>query len=98
MQRREFCKLITAAAASTAISARSQAAADAPSGFNHLHQTYEEFCAIPESQRVFYALVDGKIVEKKLNNSGWTPAAWGKPPELPEVPGMVFRCKRRYKD
>ncbi|MGB9079233.1 MAG: alpha-L-fucosidase [Terracidiphilus sp.] len=83
MQRREFCKLITAAAASTAVSAKGQAAASAPSGFNHLHQTYEEFCATPESQRVFYALVDGKIVEKKLNNSDWSPTAWGEPPELP---------------
>jgi len=83
MQRREFCKLITAAAASTAISAKCQVAAGVPPGFNHPHQTYEEFCATPENQRVFYALVDGKIVEKKLNNSDWSPTAWGEPPELP---------------
>ena len=75
MQRREFCKLITAAAASTAISAKCQVAAGVPPGFNHPHQTYEEFCATPENQRVFYALVDGKIVEKKLNNSDWSPTA-----------------------
>ena len=62
---------------------KGQAAAGAPSGFNHLHLTYEEFCATPESERVFYALVDGKIVEMKLNNADWSPTAWGDPPELP---------------
>lgn len=83
MQRREFCKLIAAAAAARAISAKAQTSAGAPSGFNSLHQTYEQFCATPESQRVFYAMVDGKIVEKRLNNADWSPAAWGEPPELP---------------
>ena len=91
MQRREFCKLITAAAASTAISAKGQVAAGVPPGFNHPHQTYEEFCATPENQRVFYALVDGKIVEKKLNNSDWSPTAWGEAPELPGDLGFIVK-------
>ena len=85
MQRREFCKLIAAAAAAKAVAATGQtgASARAASGFNTLHQSYEEFCATPAGQRVFYALVDGKIVETKLDEAAWTPAAWGKPPELP---------------
>ena len=52
-------------------------------GFNTLRQTYEEFCATPEKDRVFYALVDGKIVETKLDDASWSPTEWGKPPELP---------------
>ena len=83
MQRREFCKLIAAAAAARAIPANGQSAAGPTAGFNKLHQTYEEFCATPESERTFYSLVDGKIVEKKLNNADWSPTAWGEPPELP---------------
>jgi len=85
MQRREFCKLIAAAAAAKAVAAAGQAgaSAQAASGFNTLHQSYEEFCATPAGKRVFYALVDGKIVETKLDEAAWTPAAWGKPPELP---------------
>src|ERR1017187_9510642 len=83
MQRRDFCKLIAAAAAARAIQAKGQPALNAPAGFNKLQQTYEEFCAIPENQRIFYALVDGKIVETKLDDANWTPSAWGQPPELP---------------
>src|SRR5581483_17391 len=82
MQRREFCKLIAAAAAAGAIPAKGQSAAGAPAGFNRLRQTYEEFCATPENQRTFYALIDNKIVERKLNDADWSPTAWGEPPEL----------------
>jgi alpha-L-fucosidase len=81
MQRREFCKLMAAAAAARAISAKGQS--DAPSGFNKLERTYEQFCATPESERIFYALVNGKIVEKKLDSADWTPTEWGEPPQLP---------------
>ena len=83
MQRREFCKLVAAAAAANAIPAKTQTGAAAPMGFNTLHQTYEEFCATPEKDRVFYALVDGKIVETKLDDATWEPTDWGKSPELP---------------
>ena len=83
MLRRDFCKLMAAAAAARAIRVKAQAGLSAPAGFNTLHQTYEEFCATPEKDRVFYALVDGKIVEKKLNDADWSPTAWGEPRELP---------------
>jgi len=83
MQRRDFCKLIAAAAAAKAIPATAQAGGSTPAGYNTLHQSYEEFCATPEGKRVFYALVDGKIAEAKLDAATWAPAAWGKPPELP---------------
>jgi alpha-L-fucosidase len=92
MQRREFCKLIAATAAASAIPATGQSvtpnasadtAAQMPAGFNALHQSYDEFCATPQAARIFYALVDGKIVEQKLDEASWKPTAWGSPPELP---------------
>ena len=83
MQRREFCKLISAAAAAQAIPGKGQSHPVAPARFNTLHQTYEEFCATPEKDRVFYVLANGKIVETKLNDADWTASAWGNPPELP---------------
>ena len=55
-------------------------------GFNSLDLHYDAFCALPEEMRVFYALVDGKIVEQKLDEASWKPSAWGDNPELP-VPG-----------
>src|SRR5580692_11315751 len=83
MQRRDFCKLIAAAAAARAIPVKGQPAMNAPAGFNKLHQTYEEFCATPANQRAFYALANGKIVETKLDDATWSPSGWGEPPELP---------------
>jgi len=97
MKRREFCKLMAAAAAATAVPAgaasesaaslqpQAAAPAEAP-GFNQITQHYAEFCATPANERVFYALVDGKIVTQKLDESTWKPTAWGDPPPLP-IPG-----------
>jgi alpha-L-fucosidase len=83
MKRREFCKLIAAVAAANAIPMKGHAGSSVSAGFNKLHQTYEEFCALPEKDRVFYALVDGKIIETKLNDADWQPTEWGDAPELP---------------
>jgi alpha-L-fucosidase len=83
MQRREFCKSLAVAATARVISLNAQRGVNAPAGFNKLHQTYEEFCATPENERVFYVLVDGKIVETKLDLSSWKATEWGQSPELP---------------
>ncbi len=97
MKRRDFCKLMAAAAAATAVPAgaasentapvQAQAAAPAEApGFGKLTQHYAQFCATPADQRVFYALVDGKLVSQKLDEATWKPTAWGDPPALP-IPG-----------
>ena len=90
MDRREFCKLIAASAAASAIPARGQAVDAAQSAvfrrFDAYTQDYAAFCAAPADQRVFYALEGGKFVQEKLDESAWKPTAWGEPPDLP-VPG-----------
>jgi alpha-L-fucosidase len=90
VQRRDFCKLLAAAAAANAIpgSARGGQASSSslPPGFNTYTEDYAQFCARPAHERVFYAVKDGKIVETKLDDATWQPTAWGSPPELP-VPG-----------
>jgi alpha-L-fucosidase len=99
MRRREFCKLMAAAAAATAVPSPGNAAAKTPdlglppetpasgaSGFDKLTQNYAQFCATPAEQRVFYALGNGNIVAEKLDESTWKPTAWGDPPALP-IPG-----------
>ncbi len=100
MRRRDFCKLMAATAAATAVpegalatsganaaqpaSAAAQTAeTDAAAGFNQYTQDYARYCATPEDQRTFYALVDGKIVSEKLDEADWKPTEWGEPPELP---------------
>jgi alpha-L-fucosidase len=99
MRRRDFCKMIAAAAAATAmpsVAAAGEAPPPAgegpaalpavPSGFNTLTEDYAKFCAKPADQRVFYALQNGAIVREKLNEAAWIPTGWGDPPKLP-VPG-----------
>ncbi len=98
MKRRDFCKLMAAAAAATAIPAEGKAEetaqAESPAapavveapGFDKLTQDYAQFCATPPSKRVFYTLVDGKILSKKLDEVTWKPTGWGDPPALP-IPG-----------
>ena len=103
MRRREFVKLMAAAAASTAVptlaqpgSALAQTTEPAPPevpplsaapGFDQLTMDYAQFCATPASERIFYALVDGRIVAEKLDESSWTPTGWGDPPALPVAGG-----------
>lgn len=90
MQRREFCKLIAAAAAATAVPAKGQTNdAAQPAAFQALDtytEDYAKFCATPADQRVFYALQGGKFVKEKFDEKNWKPAGWGDPPSLP-VPG-----------
>ena len=102
MQRREFVKLMAAAAASAAVpdlasaesaipatSAPSPQAAPAQSyaaeapGFGQLTYDYEKFCATPESERIFYALENGRIISENLDDTNWKPTEWGSPPALP---------------
>jgi alpha-L-fucosidase len=87
MQRREFCKLIAAAAAATAVPAVAQtgegAQSPADKGFDSVTEDYAKFCATPEEQRVFYALQGGKIVKEKLDVASWKPTEWGDAPTLP---------------
>ena len=57
-----------------------------PSGFLDTTRTFEDFCATPQGDRVFYALTGQKITEEKLNPDHWRPTGWGSPPGLP-IPG-----------
>jgi alpha-L-fucosidase len=109
MRRREFCKLVAAAAAGTAVAgsagaselkneagssatatsegvAAAQSSDAAAAGFGAVTQSYAEFCGMPASERVFYALEDGKVISEKLNESDWKPTGWIQPPDLP-IPG-----------
>jgi len=90
MKRRAFCKLIAATTAATALPsvtrADEQVPLSTPHSFNTYTEDYAKFCATPPSQQIFYTLSNGKIVETKLNEATWEPAAWGYPPALP-VPG-----------
>ena len=89
MQRRNFCKLLAGTAAAKAIHLEGQSAtaSEQPPGFSSLQRTYTEYCSTPAAERTFYTLVDGKIVEQKLDEAKWSPTEWGEPPELPVTGG-----------
>ncbi len=75
MQRREFCKLIAAATAATAMPVVGQTDAAAQSAVFHAFDTYTEdyakFCATPADRRVFYELRNENFVEEHLYEKGW---------------------------
>lgn len=97
MRRRDFCKLIAAAAASAAAPAVGQTNEPAQStplnGFNTSTEDYAKFCATPADQRVFYALQDGKFAKVKLDEKNWKPTAWGEAPALPVPGGSWDGCR-----
>ncbi len=98
MKRRAFLHVLGGAAAGSAIWPRSGAealSAGSPGGlpvrpgvqeFGRYTQDYARFCATPASERVFYAVRNGRIVAERLDDSGWKPTGWGDPPALP-IPG-----------
>ena len=72
MQRRQFCKSLAIAAASTALPSYGRSSlllqTDLPPGFNQYQQDYAAFCALPPEKRVFYKVSDGKIVRRNSTN------------------------------
>ena len=71
MQRRDFCKLMAAAAAGTAVPGVGQTEDAAQSSIFHAFDTFTEdyanFCATPADRRIFYALQNGKFAKEKLD-------------------------------
>ena len=94
MQRRQFCKSIAMAAASTALPSYSRSSpagqSGLPPGFNQYRQDYAAFCALPPEKRVFYKVADGKIVETKLDGSNWQQPAWNYNPSPLQVAGGTW--------
>ena len=90
MRRRDFCRLMAAAAAMRALPMRAQAgdASQTPvfEQFNRYTEDYAKFCATPAGERPFYALENGKFVKESLDEKTWAPAGWGEPATLP-IPG-----------
>ncbi len=90
MRRRDFCRLVAAAAATKAMPAIAHGsemlASNVVDGFDRITSDYAQFCATPADQRLFYALEAGKLVKQKLREGDWRPTAWGDAPSLP-IPG-----------
>jgi alpha-L-fucosidase len=91
MRRREFCKLIAAAAAANSlpVGAQTSAAEQSPAfhDLNTLTRDYAEFCRTPPGERQFYAFENGNFVKESLDEKDWKPTAWGDPPALPIAGG-----------
>jgi len=102
MKRREFCRLVAAAAtviaapAAPAIGEEAQSpeqtasdAAQSPAfkAFDSPTQDYAQFCATPANERQFYAFADGRFTEEKLDEKTWVADDWGPPAvKVPSLP------------
>ena len=85
MKRREFCRLVAAAAATIAAPAigaeaqqsseRTGDTAQSPAfkAFDSPTEVrdYAEFCATPANERQFYAFENGRFIEEKLDEKAW---------------------------
>ena len=93
MQRRDFCKLITMAAASKAVRTSAQIRdndSPLPAGFHQYTQSYSEFCALPPEKRVYYQVSGNRIVETTLDTATWQPPAWNYNPATQPVAGGLW--------
>ncbi|HEX4022654.1 MAG TPA: alpha-L-fucosidase [Acidobacteriaceae bacterium] len=97
MQRRDFCKLIAAAAASKAVPSVGQAgeAAQSPADNGHANndfdtftEDYAKFCATPADQRVFHSFDGKSFVKEKLDEQTWQPTGSGYSRDLPTPAGF----------
>ena len=99
MHRRDFCKLLAIAAASKAVPSTGQTVLEnrpvLPSGFNQYTQDYAQFCTLPPEKRVFYKVMDGKIVEEHLDEAAWQPSVWNYNPTAHQLrAGFGMMCHR----
>ncbi len=90
MDRRDFCRLVAAAVAVELMPRGGVAAATANEtqaailkAMNSLKLDYAQFCAMPQDEREFFALVQDELVREKLVEEGWKPSGWGDSPKLP---------------
>jgi len=94
MKRRNFCKLIVAAAAVNTVPSfgRSGEAAlpESPDNFNRLTRSYAEFCALPPEKRVFYQVSGNRIVETRLNEASWATSPYNYNPAARDVAGGLW--------
>ena len=64
-----------------ATAAETQAAIER--AMNSLKVDYAAFCATPEAEREFFALVNDELARENLVEADWKPTGWGDNPKLP---------------
>ena len=85
MERREFCRLVAAAATAIATPAISETPQESSEQTGDISQSpafktfdsptqvrdYAEFCATPANERQFYAFENGRLIAEKLDEKPW---------------------------
>jgi alpha-L-fucosidase len=93
MQRRAFCKLLAAAAASPRLPSSSSTANQAAlwAELQTIREDYARFCATPAADRAFFEYRNAQLLREVLDESSWavspnSESGPARPPDLP-VPG-----------
>jgi alpha-L-fucosidase len=85
MHRRDFCKVL-GAAATVAATAKGWAKPLLAGAHEAQSSDYAQFCALPESERIFSIVSGDRIVAEKLDPAGWKPNTYDAPEKLPGIP------------
>ena len=95
MRRRDFCKILSASAATMA-TAKAFPRSLGDDIANPADFDYARFCATPEAERTFSAVSGDRIITEKLDAATWKPSGWGDSPKLPGISdrGTVCPCSR----
>ncbi len=84
MRRRDFCKILSASAATMA-TAKAFPRSLGDDIANPADFDYARFCATPEAERTFSAVSGDRIITEKLDAATWKPSGWGDSPKLPGI-------------
>jgi alpha-L-fucosidase len=85
MHRRDFCRVLSGAATEI-VSSRSWSSSPLAS-VNPLESSeYSQFCALPESERVFSIVRNDRIASERLDLANWKSDTYDAPALLPGIP------------
>jgi alpha-L-fucosidase len=88
MHRRDFCKVL-GAAATAAVATKSWPKPLSVGAHEAASPDYAAFCALPESKRLFSIVSGDRIVREKLDQASWKPNTWDAPAKLPGIPDSL---------
>jgi alpha-L-fucosidase len=85
LRRRDFCKILSGVATGV-LTRRGWPKSLSGSAYESEGSSYAQFCALPESERVFSIVSGDRIIAEKLDPETWKSNTYDAPAKLPGIP------------